>query len=63
MRRNGGSMFYTDTNGQLPLSCNLALYVLGILMASKPVIEIDVEAFTSLALAMDAEELNLCNII
>lgn len=56
-------MFYTDTNGQLPLSSNLALHVLGILMASKPLVEIDVEAFNSLALAMDAEEMNLCNII
>ncbi|MEJ2696426.1 MAG: hypothetical protein P8013_07230 [Candidatus Sulfobium sp.] len=56
-------MFYTDTNGQLPLSCNLALYVLGILMASKPLAEVDVEAFNSLALAIDAEELNLCNVI
>lgn len=56
-------MFYTDTNGQLPLSCNLALYVLGILMSSKPLSEIDVEAFNSLALAMDAEELDLCDVI
>ncbi|MEJ2683326.1 MAG: hypothetical protein P8Z71_02875 [Candidatus Sulfobium sp.] len=56
-------MFYTDTNGQFPLYCNLALYVLGMLMASKPIVEIDVEAFNSLALAMDAEELNLCNVI
>lgn len=63
MGQNGGSMFYTDTNGQFPLYCNLALYVLGMLMASKPIVEIDVEAFNSLALAMDAEELNLCNVI
>jgi hypothetical protein len=63
MGQNGGSMFYTDTNGQLPLSCNLALYVLGTLMSSKPLSEIDVEAFNSLALAMDAEELDLCDVI
>lgn len=63
MGQNGGTMFYTDSNGQLPLSYNLALHVLGILMASKPVVEIDVEAFNSLALAIDAEEVNLCNVI
>lgn len=56
-------MFYTDTNGQLPRSCNTALYVLGILMESRPLSEIDFEAFNALALAMDAEELDLCKII
>lgn len=59
----GGIMFYTDTNGQLPISCNLALYVLGILISSKPLTEVDVDAFNSLALAMDAEELDLCSVI
>jgi hypothetical protein len=56
-------MLYTDTNGQVPHFCNTAIYVLGILMESKPLSEIDFEAFSALALAMDAEELGLLSFI
>jgi hypothetical protein len=38
-------MFYTDTNGQLPLSCSTALYMVGIVMESTPLDEIDFDAF------------------
>ncbi len=54
-------MFYTDTNGQLPASCSTALYMLGIVMESTPLNEIDFEAFRTVAPAMDSEELDLFN--
>jgi len=56
-------MLYTDTNGQFPLSCNTALYVLSILMEEEPLSEIDFEAFSAVALGIDAEALDLFNFI
>ncbi len=49
-------MFYTDTNGQLPISCSMALHMLGIDMESTPLDEIDFEFFQEVALEIDAEE-------
>ncbi len=54
-------MIYTDTNGQLPVSCSTALYMLGIVMESTPLNEIDFEAFKRAAPFLDAEELDLFN--
>jgi hypothetical protein len=54
-------MFYTDTNGQLPISCSPALVMLGTVMKSTPLEEIDFEVFVVVAPEIDAEELNLFN--
>jgi|GEM_PF-5002253 len=54
-------MFYTDTNGQLPESHSTALYMLGIVMQSTPLDEIDFEAFKTLVPELDRKELDLFN--
>ena len=54
-------MFYTDTNGQLPISCSKALVMLGIFMESTPLDEIDFEVFKAVAPDIDAEKLDLFN--
>ena len=52
-------MLYTDTNGQLPISCSPALVMLGIIMESTPLDEIDFEVFKAVAPEIDAEVLDL----
>ncbi len=55
----GGIMFYTDTNGQLPISCIKALVLLGIAMESMPLDQIDFEVFKEIDPRIDSELLGL----
>ncbi len=52
-------MFYTDTNGQLPIFCSKALVVLGIAMESTPLDKIDFEVFKEIDPVRDSEMLDL----
>ncbi len=54
-------MFYTDTNGQLPISCSTSLYMLGIVMESTPLDEIDFDAFKTVVPEIETRELDLFN--
>jgi hypothetical protein len=49
-------MFYTDTNGQLPISCSKALVMLGMVMESTPLDEIDFEVFRAVASEIDSSD-------
>jgi hypothetical protein len=53
IERRGGSMFYTDTNGHMPEQFSTALVILGILMKSTPLDEIDFEIFNDIAKDID----------
>lgn len=46
-------MFYTDTNGLMPEEYSTALVILGILMESTPLEEIDFEVFNEISQELD----------
>ncbi len=52
-------MFYTDTNGQFPVSYSKALVMLGIVMESTPLDKIDFEVFKEIDPEIDSEKLDL----
>jgi hypothetical protein len=51
--RRGVPMFYTDTNGLMPEKFSTALVILGILMDSTPLDEIDFDGFNAIAKDID----------
>ena len=54
-------MFYTDTDGQHPISCSTALVMLGLVMESTPLDEIDFDAFKAMVPEIDSKDLDLFN--
>ncbi len=52
-------MFYTDTNGQFPVSYSKALVMLGIIMESTPLDKIDFEEFKAIDPEIDSAKLDL----
>ncbi len=54
-------MFYTDTNGLFPVSYSKALVMLGIIMESTPLDEIDFEVFKAIDPAIGAGITDLFN--
>ncbi len=52
-------MFYTDTNGQFPISYSKALVMLGIVMESTPLDKIDFEVFKAVDPKIDYERSDL----
>ena len=49
----GAPGFYTDTNGLMPEHFSTALVILGLLMESTPLEEIDFEVFNAIAKDID----------
>ncbi len=52
-------MFYTDTNGEVPVSRSTALYMLSIVMESTPLDEIDFNVFREVASDIDSGKLDI----
>ncbi len=48
-------MFYTDTNGEVPFFRSTAFYMLGIVMETTPLAEIDFEQFKDVAPEIDED--------
>ncbi len=57
-------VFYGDTNGKLPLKRSTALFMLGVIMDSTPLDEIDFKQFKRIAPELDSvDELDLFGLI